>query len=805
LSLALVDLAVLSLLEDNAPPILDAFYAKQPMRSDTGSGLIISGEGLEIEIPLEIGGMGGGGGGLDDVALKAVALEEGDTVREDFPDTAFWRAKIATDANGQASIDIPLPDSLTTWRLSSKAVSEYTESQETLVGQDQADIVATLPLLIRPITPRFFTVGDRLGLGAVVHNNTDEMIEADVSLIAFGLTHEGEARQSFDIPAGGRQVVRWPVVVEDTQFADLTFRVSGGGFSDATKPTFGIAPDQLIPVVRFSGEDTVGTSGVIDDADRRVEAVLLPEKVDDSRGELLLNLNPSLAAALFETLDYVNWLEERPSCSHAVADQLLPNTAAYQALQSTGYQDEELIAKLEDLIQRDIQWLEQLQMESGGWGWCYSEEADPVLSAYALLALSESQKSGFSVYDLVIDRGMRYLRNQLQDVEDLLEQYQVNRQTYFLYVLSELGWDASLYLDDLFTQRRALLDPYARGLMLMAYENVGSSEDQQQTLISDLNNSVVLSATGAHWEDTVPDWNNLSSDIRGTAMIVTALVENDPENILLPNAVRWLMTARTADHWPTGQDTAWSVSALGDWMAESGELDINYDYKVALNGRGLGQGHFGVEDMLTSESMTAPVQDLKIDDVNFVDIQRDAGEGHLYYTLHLDSFIDADDLEDVNRGIIVQRAYYDADCDPEESECEPISDIESGQQVRVELTIIVPNDLVYAVVRDPIPAGAEAIDPGLETTGSSPGSSVTQVDNDYNRGYWGWWYFNRIEYRDEAVVFLSDFLPAGTYQFTYHLQTTIPGEYQVLPATATEEFFPEVFGRSHGQVFTITE
>ena len=50
-SLALVDLAVLSLLPDNAPPILEAFYSRQPMRSNTGSGLIQSGEGLEIEIP----------------------------------------------------------------------------------------------------------------------------------------------------------------------------------------------------------------------------------------------------------------------------------------------------------------------------------------------------------------------------------------------------------------------------------------------------------------------------------------------------------------------------------------------------------------------------------------------------------------------------------------------------------------------------------------------------------------------------------------------------------------------------------
>ena len=80
-----------------------------------------------------------------------------------------------------------------------------------------------------------------------------------------------------------------------------------------------------------------------------------------------------------------------------------------------------------------------------------------------------------------------------------------------------------------------------------------------------------------------------------------------------------------------------------------------------------------------------------------------------------------------------------------------------------------------------------------------------RTDRDYLHGYWGWWYFDRIEYRDDAVIFLSNYLPAGTYQFTYHLQPTIPGEYQVIPATARQEFFPDVFGRSDGLVFTIEE
>jgi hypothetical protein len=37
------------------------------------------------------------------------------------------------------------------------------------------------------------------------------------------------------------------------------------------------------------------------------------------------------------------------------------------------------------------------------------------------------------------------------------------------------------------------------------------------------------------------------------------------------------------------------------------------------------------------------------------------------------------------------------------------------------------------------------------------------------------------------------------------MQTVIPGEYQVMPAVGYQSFFPDVFGRSDGMLFTITE
>ncbi len=802
-SLAMVDLAVLTLKEDNAPPILEAFYSPQPYRSQVGSGLFISGEGLEAEIPLEGGGFGGGGGG--EVAEEAVARldEEEDEARGEFPDTAYWEASVQTGDDGLAAVEIPLPDSLTTWRLSSKAVTNDTQ-----VGQGEADVIVTLPLLIRPVTPRFFTVGDVVQLGAVVNNNSGSQVEATVGLQVDGLTLSGDAEQVVSIPDGGSELVRWEVSVEDVLFADLTFSVQGGDYRDATKPTVGSGPDNMIPVYRYDAQDFTGTAGELDEAGSRVEAVLLPPNVDPRRGSVDLKLNASLAAALLDALEVLEKDELVPACAQDASNRLLANVATDEAIRKLDLERPDLATPLAEIIAQDITTLEGQQKRGGGWGWCYDEDSDPWLSAYALLALVRAGANDYPVDPEVISRGQSYLQRQLEDLDDITDRWEANRQAFFLYVLAEGGEDVVEAVDQLVGEHRGLIDPYAKALLIMAYEALGARGDNQETLLVDLNDQAIVSASGAHWEDAEQDFFNLNSDVRGTAMAISALARVQPDSALAPSAVRWLMLARTAEIWPTAHETAWSISALSDWMAVSGELEANYDYQLDVNGTPFAEGSFDCAERSAecgvTDSLSVPVGNLDQQETNFFDFQRGEGEGRLYYTIFLNSFISAETVDATSRGVTVARTYYDAACDPETETCEPIEEIEAGQQVRVELTITAPNDLLYAVVEDPIPAGTEGIDPGLDISSSGFEGGVVREDAAFPYGYWGWWYFNRIEYRDEKVVFMSSFLPAGTYTYTYFLQANIPGKYQVMPAVGYQEFFPDVFGRSDGMLFTVT-
>ncbi len=306
----------------------------------------------------------------------------------------------------------------------------------------------------------------------------------------------------------------------------------------------------------------------------------------------------------------------------------------------------------------------------------------------------------------------------------------------------------------------------------------------------------------------------MNTDTRSTAVILDALVRLSPSPSegegrgggLIPQVVRWLMVARQDGIWETTQETAWALIALTDWMVVTGELKGEYDYSVWLNDAPL------IEGSVTPDTVDEPVQ-LRVDvaellsDVgNRLTVGRGPGEGRLYYTAHLNVYLPVEEIEPLNRGIIVSRQYTDPDC-TEGARCPEVSQATVGDVVQVRLTIIAPHDLYYVVIEDPLPAGAEPIDVSLETTSElaqEPGLYREAEDEDWY-GFYRWWWrgFCRSEMRDDKVVLFAETLPAGTYEYTYTFRATLPGEYQVIPTTAHEFYFPEVFGRADGRLFTI--
>ncbi len=819
-SVDLVDKGVLNLMPRQADAIVGAFYGLAGLSVGTSSGLSVSANRIsEAELARQQGGLGGGGALASDAVAESAAptgapapkseafaarsrAGQSETpavqVRENFADTAFWRGDISTDAQGNATVSLKLPDNLTTWVMRAVGVDAQTR-----VGEGLADIVATKPLLIRPVAPRFLVVGDEIELSAIIINNTDQEQTATASLHVSGITLTTPPELPVTLPANGEVVVRWTAKTSDAQQADLVFLVQNEQYSDASKPRLSTAPDGGLIINRWSAPDVVGTSGDLTGAQTRTEVIAVPPGLDTTQGALTVRLDPSLAASMQDGLKY---LEHFPyECAEQVVSKFLPNVLTYRALKDLGIDNPELSAALPELVKSGVARLIALQNSDGGWGWWSGEESNPNVSAYVVFGLLKARDAGFDFPAEMLGRGLEYLAEQSSDLDQRSAGVYLDWQVWLNYVLAEARMPNQAKIDALY-ELRGNLSQYAQALLILSIGTTDASDARIKTLFADLNANAIQSATGAHWEESRVDWWAMNTDTRTTAMVLNAIALYDKDNKLAPNVVRWLMVARKAGtgYWRSTQETAWALIALTDWMLSTGELNANYAFGAQFNGATVAEAQASRATITQTTALTIPIASLLTDVGNRLTIAKGDGAGHLYYTAHLKTYQPVPAIKAADRGIVIQRRYVKASCN-DGVKCPAVTDAKVGDVLRVELTIIAPNDLHYLQVEDPLPAGGEAIDTTLATASQlDEGPSLKQnIEPGARRWWWYWGWWSRSEMRDDRVALFATFLSKGAYTYSYTMRIISAGKFNVIPAFASLQYFPEVFGRSDGALLTV--
>ena len=779
-SLAVVDKAVLALAPSNTAPLLDSFYSIQSLSVTTALGIVSSADDFNANyketIPTGLAGGGGGGGDLGII-----------TVRQNFKDTAAFRAEITTDENGTAQVKVELPENLTTWVADVRAVTA-----DSRVGQTTSELVSTKPLFVQLQTPRFFIVGDQATVGATIFNNSENALKVNVKLEAQGVDLKSKAAQTVEVKGKQQAYVTWDVVVENNiERVDMTATATSGQFTDASKPALGTLTDQGIPVFNFTAVETVGTSGMISTSDSVTENIQLPTSLNFDDANLSIEVSPSLAASMTSSFAY---LEEYPYlCMEQTVSRFLPNVITTRALKAEGLPSP-LQSDLDAQVNTALQKIYSKQLYDGGWNWWDGQESDPQTSAYVVYGLLEAKESGYIISQNILDNGIAYLKDYLPDLGRNDASWLYNRHAFMLYVLAranELGAGQTNFI----FEHRASLDLYGEAYLAQAMYLLDPEDARIATLLSDLVAGTVQSASGAHWEETTKDYWNWNSDTRSTAIVLNTLIQIDPTNPINANAVRWLMAHRDNGHWYSTQETTWSLIALTNWLIESKEYETDYKYAVGLNNKMLEQGQANADNLKDTINLQVELKDLLKDQANTLVFTRGSGTGNLYYTAYLSASLPVDKIQPLDQGMSLSREYFTLD-----DLKTPITEIERGELVKVRLTVVVPAAVHYVVINDPLPAGMEALDASIATDTAVPESYTAQ---DYKDKGWGWWYFTHIELRDEKVVLSADYLPAGTYVYTYLTRASTAGTFKVIPPTAAEFYFPDVGGRGAGSLFTV--
>jgi hypothetical protein len=341
----------------------------------------------------------------------------------------------------------------------------------------------------------------------------------------------------------------------------------------------------------------------------------------------------------------------------------------------------------------------------------------------------------------------------------------------------------------------------------------------------------------AHWGEDGIYWRWSDSGVEATAFALRALLAIDPQNKLVEPVSNWLIKNRRGAQWNSTRDTAIVVLAMNDYLRASGELKVNVEYELIVNGHSVAKKKIGGSDVFDAPSRFA-IDPKFIKDSNDIHI-RATSTGHapaLYFAVEGRFFSTEEPITPAGNEIFAKRDYYKLVGRPTllkgyGYDREPLRDgesVKSGERVETVLTIEAKNNYEYLMFEDLKPAGLEAVEVrsgeslfakelksgAFESPKSkvqspkslAPASIVnrqspmanSQLATDYT-GRTRWVY---QELRDRKVALFIDKLPEGYWEIRYDLRAEVPGQFHALPVVGQAMYVPEI--RCNGVEIRVT-
>jgi uncharacterized protein YfaS (alpha-2-macroglobulin family) len=693
-------------------------------------------------------------------------------VRKIFKDTAFWQPALLTGADGKATVKFELPDNLTTWRATARAVTA-----DTKVGVAVSKVVERKDVILRVALPRFLTAGDTVTLSGIVHNYLKSEKVTKIGIEVAGAKLLDPAQQTVTIPSQGEYRVNWRVEAPATGDLKILAKALTDTESDAIETGIPIVPRGL----KYTRADSFAISD--DEADKAV-TVKLPANADPNARTLRIEVSPTIAGTLFGALDY---LTSYPyGCTEQTMSSFLPNvivTQALQNVQTTSVRDTNDVGKK---VRKGMRRLYGFQHADGGWGWWKDDDTSPWMTAYVVDGLVQASHAGYEVDADKLTNARAALRKMLDANAD---ETGIDARAYMAYALAESGDAEMRYLNDLFTNR-AKLGPYGRALLALGFKE--RNDNRAQAVAGELERAAKGSGAEAFW-DNEHGWNNTEA----TAVAVKALARILPASEVLPRAARWLVGHRRFGHyWLSTRETAFAVYGLLDYVKVSKELDPDYALEVYVDGQQVAQRQVTAADSASMQVFTLQRRGGEVGASSEVRVVK-RGRGMLYLATTVTHYTNDEQTAEASVPQLKLHREYMRLKVVEKSDgtmgwqVEPLGgDVRSGDIIvsRLMLEGEVAN---YMMIEDPIPAGCEQVE------------QVSGIDLNHTDKDWSDWYSER-EFRDNrAVIFLNHF--DGRAQFQYAMRVQVPGQFRAAPARVERMYEPDVRANSATTGLTILD
>lgn len=733
-AVAAVDQGLLELSPNESWKLLDAMMGRRPYEIETSTAQMqVVGKrhyGLKAIPP-------GGGGGRQ-------------VTRELFNTLLLWKAVVALDDRGEADVEVPLNDSLTSFKIVAVA-----SAGAGLFGTGSTSIRSTQDLMLFAGVSPIIRIGDSFDAQFTVRNASERAFEADVGAKVDGLPAPQQPIQKVQLGPGDGKTISWKINVP-MAVAELKYHVDAttvaGGPSDHLLITQRVLP--AVPVRTYQATLLRWEKPIAQPIARPADA--LPDA-----GGVAVTLSPSLVAGLDGVREWMrdypySCLEQRVSRAVALRD---PKLWQGVVADLPSYTDSDGLLKYFPSMDQgsDVLTSYFLALTNEAGLEIPSASLDPIEKALAGFVEGKIVR-----YESVgaVDMPLR----KLAAIEALARVGKAKPAMLGTITIDPNLWPDSAVIDWWSILERMKSAPQ-RDARLAAAEQIMRARLNWQ-------------GTGAHLSGGDLWWLMIGPETNQVRLTLL-LLDNNLWREDLPKVMVGAMAMQSRGNWLTTTANAWGTLAVEKFAKAFESKPVGGTTTAAIEAAKQQLEWTHDPKGGTLDFGWPPKQaDLRIDH---------AGSGNPWVQIRANAAIPL--KSPLSSGYQITKT---------------IAPVESGHSggwrqgdlVRVHLKIDAQTDMTWVVVNDPIPAGASHLGTGL----ARDSQIATSTENLNNQNYL-WPAFTERAFDGFRAYY--DYVPKGIFEVEYTIRLNQAGTFQ-LPATRVEPLYePEMFGESPNAPFEV--
>ncbi|HPN12664.1 MAG TPA: MG2 domain-containing protein [Spirochaetota bacterium] len=773
---------------------------------------------------------GGQGKGDELEGLGGFDKDSEDGSRKDIRYTAYWNPAIIADREGKATVTFTLPHNLSTFRIMALA------SVNGRYRNASREFRVRKALVIQKNLPRFIRPGDTLSLGAVVINQTDRS-DNFIFSVQSPLLQGAVMTTTVTIGAGEAKEITFPVSLNIPGYlaqkkaprkdaADpeskgpagqvtvsgwLSVRpanidkFTGAGFKKSD------VMDRLaftFPVREQPPEEAFTVAGFTTAEEKEFIRFPVPGLVVPGMGGLDITLAPTALVGLNKAFTF---FKTNPFfCLEQRASAFLLTMSAGELLKQFSFRppsDRDYdFSRIEELFLGEIG---QFVNADGGfraWKEDRYDRSDPYLTAYVAFVLQMARQNGYNVKSSVLDGAADYLENYVREPRQDGYLYILETFSLINYVLAAKG-DFNSSLTDLLLDNEQKLSLRGKAYLALAIATKKDISDYRENkhtkrIVENLRNHMNITTRKVSFKEEGTDGFNRAFYSGGSTagVILRLMMMVDRNNPLIASMVQYIIADRGGTVWGDSHSAGQAALALREYyrIYEAGTGSSSFKGTVSLNGKTV----FGPtldRGKLDVYSFGLPIDGLNAygpAGVNHPMVFSSAKSNRLYYTATLSYFPALAKVEPRDEGMEIQRDIIDLG---RPSKTDRAGTVTRGSLTRgtiylVRIRVVAPKPCFNALITDPLPSNVEIVNTAFKTEESSLSKHTSKEKPSHE--YWWMDSLPSIEYRDDRVVIVQNYLAPGMHEFTYLVRPLLRGTAQAPAAQTKLMYEPEVFGRT---------